>query len=215
MKPQLTIDRFRIWAMVAMLGVVALGSFWLLDVLRRSGDGEQVRSAERAEPDYYVEKFNFVKLSNIGQANYHITGEKLVHIPRGDNFEISQPRIDSFDENQSPVHIRADRAVIEQKSTEVFPKREHDIVHLFDNVTMEKQDGNKDRFMHLQTDYLLLLPDENIVKTDKAVHIETATADTRAIGLIADNANQKLELMSDVHMRLKKRTPGTHLKLKE
>lgn len=207
MKHHLTADRFRIWLAVALLAAVALGSFWMLDAIRRSADEGNERSSAREEPDYYVEKFNFIKLSNNGNANYHITGERLIHHPRHDKIEILQPRINSFDEQRTPLHIRAGRAMVEQKSAEIFPSREHDQVHLYDSVSMERQAGANTRYMKLQSDYLLLLPDEDIVKTDQAVRLSTANSETDAIGMTANNATQQLQLLGKVRMRLTK--PGS------
>jgi lipopolysaccharide export system protein LptC len=75
MKAQITIDRARIWMAIAAVGVVALGSFWLYDTVRRQGADDYNRASARLEPDYYVENFNFIKLSNNGKANYHVTGK--------------------------------------------------------------------------------------------------------------------------------------------
>ncbi|MFZ6773167.1 LPS export ABC transporter periplasmic protein LptC [Undibacterium sp. SXout7W] len=204
MKPLLTADRFRIWLGVVLLAVVALGSFWMMEVLRRSGEDEQNKSSVRSEPDYYVEKFNFIRLSNSNNPNYHITGDRLIHLPKSDSFEILQPRINSFDEEKTPVHIRADKAVIEEKNAEITPQREHDVVHLYDNVSMERPESPNSHYLQLQTDYLMLLPDDDIIKTDKAVNILTANAETNAIGMLANNATQQMQLMSKVRVRLKK-----------
>lgn len=204
MKHVLTVDRFRIWLGVVLLAVVALGSFWMMEVLRRSGDDEQNKSSARSEPDYYVEKFNFIRLSNTDNPNYHITGDRLIHLPKSDSFEILQPRINSFDEEKTPVHIRADKAVIEEKNAGITPQREHDVVHLYDNVSMVRPEGPHSHYLQLQTEYLMLLPDDDIIKTDKAVNLLTSNAETNAIGMVANNATQQIQLMSKVRVRLKR-----------
>lgn len=207
MKQHLTVDRFRTWLAVVLLAVLALGSFWVQDVLRHNAEDGSERQSAREEPDYYVEKFNFIKLSNNGNANYHITGERLIHHPRHDNIEILQPRINSFDQERSPLHIRAERAMVEQKSAEVFPRREHDQVHLYDQVSVERPAGENVRYMKLQSDYLLLLPDEDSIKTDTAVSLFTSNSETHAVGMEANNATQQMTLLSKVRMRLKR--PGS------
>ncbi|MBI3285352.1 MAG: LPS export ABC transporter periplasmic protein LptC [Burkholderiales bacterium] len=204
MKNTLTADRFRIWLGVALLALATLAGLWMLEAIRRNGDDGHDRAAARLDPDYYVEQFNFIKLSNTGKANYHITGERLTHLPRADNFEISQPRISSFDEQNTPLHIRAERAIVEQKSSEVFPKREQDQVHLYDQVSVERPAGANARYMRLQTDYLLLLPDADLIKTDRAVLLSTDNSETHATGMLADNNSQQLQLLSKVRVRLKR-----------
>ncbi|MBI1771230.1 MAG: LPS export ABC transporter periplasmic protein LptC [Burkholderiales bacterium] len=207
MKSHLTIDRFRIWLAVILLGVLTLGTIWVMEVIRRNADDEQNRSSARSAPDYYVEKFNFIRLSNNGKANYHITGDSLVHLPRTDNIEIKHPQINSFDQDRPPLHLRADLAVVSQKSSLITPKREHDEVHLHDHVSMERPEGLSSQFVRVESDYLLLLPDDDIVKTDKPILITTGRAVSTATGMIANNSTQHLSMLSKVHIQLKKREP--------
>jgi lipopolysaccharide export system protein LptC len=211
MKQHLTIDRFRIWLAVIILGVITLGVIWVMEVVSRNAGDEQNRSSARAAPDYYVEKFNFIRLSNNGKANYHVTGERLVHLPRNDNIEITHPQINSFDENRTPLHLRAELAVVSQKSTTTTPKREHDEVHLYDQVSVERPEGLNSQFMRLETNYLLLLPDDDLIKTDRPVLVKTGTIESTAVGMVANNATQQLDLLSKVKMHLKKRVKSAPL----
>jgi lipopolysaccharide export system protein LptC len=201
MKYHLTADRFRIWLGVVVLAFVAFGSFWILKTLRQSGDEANARISARTEPDYYVEKFNFIRLPNNGQANYSIVGEKLTHYPRSDDLEIQQPRINSFSADKSPIYIRAMRAVIEQKSTQTSPVREHDQIHLLGDVQVDRPATSTSSFMQLNSDYLLVLPDENTMKTDIAVTLVTSTSEIHAIGMEADNNTQQVQLLSKVRAR--------------
>ena len=52
--------------------------------------------------------------------------------------------------------------------------------------------------MKLESEYLLLLPNENKMKTDQAVSLITNNAEIHAIGMIADNANQQIQLLGKV-----------------
>jgi len=208
MKPQMTIDRFRIWLAVILLGVITMGTIWIMEVIRRHADDEQNRTSARSAPDYFVEKFNFIRLSNNGKANYHITGDSLVHLPRTDNIEIKHPQINSFDQERPPLHLRAELAVVSQKSSLTTPRREHDEVHLHHNVIMDRPEGLSSQSVHVESDYLLLLPDDDIVKTDKPVSITTGKLHSTATGMIANNSTQGLELLSKVYIQLKKREPA-------
>ncbi|MFZ6646634.1 LPS export ABC transporter periplasmic protein LptC [Undibacterium sp. TJN25] len=194
----LTADRFRLWLMVALLAVVALGSFWVLEVMRRNNDEGNSRSAPRTAPDYYVENFNYVKLSNDGKTNYHITGKRMTHNPRDDDYEVEQPRINSFDDNKTPVTVVADRALIEQKNTPVHPAKDSDEVHLYGNVNVSRPDGPASKWMTLESEYLLLLTDLNIMKTDNPVTITSARAVMHAVGMEANSTTQEVRLLSKV-----------------
>lgn len=205
MKYALTADRFRTWLAIGLLALVALASLWVLEVMRRNDAEGNTRTTARSEPDYYVENFNFVRLPNNGQANYHITGARLTHHPRDDNFEIQQPRIKSFSVNQTPLSIRAEHALVEQKSKLISPEREHDQIHLQGDVQVERPESAAAGYLKLQSEYVLLLPDENLMKSDKEVTLTVKNAVVRATGMIADNTRQKVELLGKVHARFSKR----------
>ncbi|MES2047034.1 MAG: LPS export ABC transporter periplasmic protein LptC [Pseudomonadota bacterium] len=204
MKYTLTADRFRTWLAVILVAVLALASFWILELMRRNDTDGNSRSSARSEPDYYVENFSFIRLPNNGQANYHITGDKLSHHPLNDNFEIQQPRINSFDADKVPLNIRAERAVIEQKNLQITPARENDQIHLQGDVQAERPETTSSKYMKLQSEYLLLLPNENKMKTDQAVSVYTHTSELHAIGMIADNATQQIQLLSKVRASFNK-----------
>ncbi|MFX7870385.1 LPS export ABC transporter periplasmic protein LptC, partial [Acinetobacter baumannii] len=92
--------------------------------VRHYAENDPNRTSTRSTPDYYVEKFNFIRLSNNGKANYHMTGDSLVHLPRNDDIEITHPQISSFDADRPPLHMRADTAIVSQKSAVTTPKRD-------------------------------------------------------------------------------------------
>ena len=210
MKYHLTADRFRIWLGVVLLATVALGSFWILEVMRRNDVEGNTRSSARSEPDYYVEKFDFIRLPNNGKANYHIIGDRLTHHPLDDNYLIQQPRINSFDADKTPVNIRAERALIEQKTLKLTPQREHDQIHLQGNVQVERPDSASAKRMTLKTEYLLLLPDQDLIKTDQAVNLISSNTEITAVGMMANSSAQQLQLLSKVRARFTK--PGMPLK---
>lgn len=204
MKYTLTADRFRTWLAVILVAVLALASFWILELMRRNDTEGNSRSSARSEPDYYVEKFSFIRLPNNGQVNYHITGDKLSHHPLNDDFEIQQPRINSFDADKVPLNIRADRAVIEQKNMQISPVRENDQIHLQGNVQAERPETATSKYMQLESEYLLLLPNENKMKTDLAVSLITNSVEIHAVGMMADNASQQIQLLSKVRASFNK-----------
>jgi lipopolysaccharide export system protein LptC len=198
MKYTLTAERLRIWLAIALLAMLALGSFWALEVMRRNDEENNAKTSLRNEPDYYVEKFNFVRLPNNGKANYTISGERLTHLPKTDNFEIRQPRINSFDADKPPLNIRADRAIVEQKSSLAVPAREHDQIHLQGQVQVVRPDSAASGYFELQSEYLLLLPDDNIIKTDQAITMLTNSSEIHAVGMIANNETQQIQMLSKV-----------------
>ncbi len=204
MKTQFSIERFRIWLAIVLLAVIALGTIWVMETIKRATLEQYQRSSARIQPDYYVEQFNFIKLSNDGRANYHVIGDYLFHYPRADYFEIKQARINSFAPDRSPLLLKADRIVVEPKSANLQPARPYDLIHLYENVSVLTPDKKYAQPIRMETEYLMLSPDQDLMKTDKAISLTSARLDAKAIGMIANTNSEQVELLSQVKMRLKR-----------
>lgn len=208
-------DRIRVWLLVAIMGLIMLGSFWVYEVMRRNAELAAASNQVRSAPDYFVEQFNFVRLSQSGKTNYRINGEKLTHFPKEDEFEIIQPRIVGIDQEQTPMNIRADRAVIKQKIKEDGQAIPEDQIQMLGNVLVERSATSKLAKLKLETEKLTLFPDSERMKTDAPVIMTTANAVLKVLGLEAHNATQKITFPHQVTMvidnaRLQQAETPTH-----
>lgn len=184
----LSANRVRLFVVIALLAVLALGSFWVLEVMRR--DAESVGSAApKGEPDYTVEKFSFVRMSQTGQARYNISGARLTHYPDSDSFEIQQPVLHDLSNGQAPLTLHAERAIVEHVNNRI---------HMYDNVQMDRPASPKNEHFHLESEYLLILPDDDIVQTDKPVAITFDTSHLTGIGMFLNNATREFRLSHNV-----------------
>lgn len=57
-------QRLRLGVILVVLIALALGSFWVLQTLRRNSDQTPVERP-RGKPDYYLENFNYVKMLSL------------------------------------------------------------------------------------------------------------------------------------------------------
>ncbi len=181
-------SRVRLGMILALLAALALGSFWMREVLRRSSH-ETPSEIPKDEPDYIIEKFNFVRMSKTGHGRYNISGEKLVHYPENDSFEIQEPVMNTLDNDQSPMAMRAERAIVDQAG---------DKIHLYSNVQMDRPAVGTSEHFHLVSEYLLILPNADIMQTDKAVDITYGSIKLSGTGMFANNATREFRLSSDV-----------------
>ena len=181
--------RIRFVMTLAPLVVLALASFWLYEVMRRATDTE-APGPERKEPDFYVEKFSYVKLSKTGAAQYHFAGERLTHNPQDDSYDIVKPVVSNISNAESPMTIRAERARVNSDNSQV---------HLYENVRMDRPASPTSEPVRVRTEYMLVLPDDDVMKTDKPVEITTDRAKLTGTGMIANNATREFNLTSNVH----------------
>lgn len=181
--------RFRLVAILAPLIALALGSFWLFEVMRRA-TSDAIPNPQRKEPDFYVEKFSYLKMAKTGEAQYHVSGARMTHNPLDDSYDITLPVINKLGKEQGPMTMRAERAKVNSDNSEV---------HMVDNVRMDRPATADSEAMHAQSEYLLLLPDEDVVKTDKPVEIIVGKSKLTGTGMVANNATREFRLASNVH----------------
>jgi lipopolysaccharide export system protein LptC len=180
---------FRLVMILAPLVVLALGSFWLLEVTRRATN-DAVPNRKRTEPDFYVEQFNYVKIAQDGKAQYHFSGAKLTHNPQDDSYDITKPVVSSVGKSAPPMTIRSETAHVNSDNSEV---------HMYRDVELDRPGAQDVEPMHAKSDYLLVLPDDDVIKTDKPMEITLGRSVLTGVGMLANNATREFRLMSKVH----------------
>lgn len=184
-----TARRFRLAAILVPMIALALGSFWLLEVIKRES-GDTGPGAARTEPDFYVENFNYVKLAQDGKVEYHFSGKRLTHNPQDDSYDILHPVVVSVGNGPAPMTMRSERAHVNSDSSQV---------HLYENVHMDRPASQDSVHMHMTSEYLLVLPDDDVMQTDKPVELNYEKSVLTGTGMYANNATREFKLASNVH----------------
>lgn len=174
--------------LLAFGGVLAAGSFWLLEVSNRSSDNTTTQS-QRTEPDYFAERFTYSKLDARGRVTYVIEGRKITHYPVDKHSVIEKPVMHSFSPNRPPTTLQAERATVNGDRTEV---------RLMDNVILERAQVRGDQALTVTSDYMLVLPEKDIVTTDRRVNIRSGGMQLSGTGMLANNATRQLTLENSV-----------------
>jgi lipopolysaccharide export system protein LptC len=168
--------------------LLAAGSFWALEVARRSG-GDIPAETVRTEPDYYVENFNFIKIAANGKAEYIVSGERLVHYPANKISVVTRPIVKAFSESRPPMSVHARRAEVNDDQSEI---------HLREQVRLDRPQTRDSKELIVESEYMLVLPDADMIKTDKLVTAWLGNARLSGTGMIVDNSKQELLLQSKV-----------------
>jgi lipopolysaccharide export system protein LptC len=184
-------NRFRLGVAIALSAALALGSFWLLGVMQKKGESEATE-VTRTRPDYYVDKFTFVKMAKSRMARYNISGDVMTHFPADDSHEITHPVINYLTSGRPTMVMRSNTAKINSDSSEI---------RLRGNVDIDRPAFGPTAHFHLKSPYLVLLPDDEIMKTDTPVELTLGTTLLNGTGMVANNATGQLDLSHRVHGR--------------
>jgi lipopolysaccharide export system protein LptC len=138
-------------------------------------------------------------MTSTGQVHYAVSGARMTHNPQDSSFDILQPVVTSLSADEPPMTIRADRARAEQDNSKV---------HLFDNVVLDRPASATTEHFQLKSDYLLALPDDDVVQTDKPVEIALGSSVLSGTGMYVNHATREFKIASKV--RAVYRPPTVH-----
>lgn len=169
--------------------LLAAGSFWLLELSNKSSRSTP-SEIESTMPDYFIENFTYSKLDARGLMEYRVEGAKMTHYPADKHTVIEKPVVRNFSPNRPTTVLRADSANINGDHTEI---------RLIDNVILERAQVLRDEPLMITSDYMLVLPEKDMVTTDKQVEIRVGKMHLSATGMVANNATRELTLESKVN----------------
>lgn len=142
----------------------------------------------RHDPDYVVNQMLATRMDITGSIKNTLHAAKLVHFPDDDTTEIEAPRFISY-AMRAPVTITSKLGLISSNGENVIFR---------DGVRVVRAPYGEKSEMVINTDYLHLMPDDNIARTDRAVTIADATMVIDAVGMEMNSESRIMLLHSRV-----------------
>ncbi len=173
---------------LVLLGILAMMTYYLAEFAGRDENSPRQRKLTH-EPDYYVEHFALTRLDAQGRPSFTLTAERLIHFPDDDTTEYSQPRLVSLDPDKPKITLTADRGNSSSDGVET---------HLHDNVVLTRAATESNDPLRITTEYILLLSEDDIARTDRFVRIVNGPSVLTGIGMEFNNASRHLELRNQV-----------------
>ena len=159
-------DRLSLYLPVMLMGVLALGTYWLV----RSAPVFMPAEAQRAathDPDYFMKNFSVKTVDATGRLKSEVAGAGARHFPDTDTLEIDQVRIRSFNELGQLTIATANRAVSNADGSEV---------QLFGNAlvvrdAVQGQTGKNTPRLEFRGEFLHAFMNTEQVKSDQPVQL--------------------------------------------
>jgi lipopolysaccharide export system protein LptC len=184
------LDRLVAWSPALLLGALVAMTYWL-DAQVRSPQ-PKFDGSGRHDPDLYVENFNATSLDDKGRIHQALVARLARHYPDDDSTDLEAPQI-TFNEPGKPrLTVTADKA-------NVAGDREHVVFtgHV-KGVRDASSDTAHDGPTTITSEYLLVMPKEDKIVTDKAVTIADPRGIINATGMEYDNKSKTVKLKSRV-----------------
>jgi len=177
---------------LSALFFVALGAvtFWLWQQLDESQT--PVVKAKEHEPDYYIEHMVRRSMDELGGLRNVLYAELVLHYPDDDSTELTKPRLEIYNGREHPWYVISETGWISSGN---------EVVLLHGEVEIWREDEQGLRTLEVLTRELRVLPQEKYAETDEPATINSPTSVTTSIGMRANFAHDRLELIERVRSR--------------
>lgn len=182
-----TLDRLRAWSGLLPLLALLAAAYWLnqqVQPLPAKPD-----SSKRHDPDFMVNNFSATSLNKQGTPHFMITAQKMLHYPDDDSTHLEAPQITSLSADRSALHASARNGSISGKGDEIF---------LRDDVKIIRAANARQSELVFTTNYLHIIPDQDLADTDQPVILVDAHNRISAIGMQLDNKTRVIKLLAHV-----------------
>lgn len=181
------LKKLRAWSPLLPLLLLLGATYWLnqqVQPLPPQPDGRK-----RHDPDFMVSKFSATTLNEQGLPRFLMSAEKMVHYPDDDSTYLDEPQLTGLYADRSSIHASARKGEVSSKGEEVF---------LRDEVKLVRAASATQSEMTFDTDYLHVIPDRDLMDTDRPVILADAHNIVRAVGMQFDNKARVVKLHAQV-----------------
>jgi lipopolysaccharide export system protein LptC len=178
--------------LVLMLLLAAM-TLWLRQLI------ETPQSREAAPPDHepvaIVDRFTVTQLDPHGAPDYRLTARRMEHFADDNTTVLTAPQFTKR-EQDSTLTVMARRGTVEH---------DYRLARFYDDVRLSRTpvgEGAKSAEpLHAQTEYLEVIPDQDVAKTDQPVTITQGQSTLSGVGMEYNRRTGRLRLQSDVKGR--------------
>ena len=183
--------RIRVSNLLPLVLVLFLGAMtlWLRFTVEAPGSSDN--ADHRHDPDAIVDNFTLSRLNEQGIPQYSLTARRMVHFDDDDSTELAAPQVVKRGEGPT-VTITAERGTVTRDGEEAFF---HGNVLVVRAATPEREE------LRVRTNYLHVLAEKNIARTDQAVTISEGRSVLSGVGMEFDESARRFALFSKVRGR--------------
>ena len=188
------LDRVSIYLPVVLMGLLALGTYWLV----RNTPAPSAPEAERPvrhDPDYFMRQFSVKTFDEKGRLQSEVRGIEGRHFPDTDTLEIDQVHIRSYNAEGKLVVATADRALSNGDASEV---------QLFGNAVVVREastglNGRIDPRLEFRSEFLHAYVNTERVRSHLPVVLTRGNDRFTSDSMTYDNLSRELEMKGRVH----------------
>ena len=179
---------------VVLLILLALLTFWINKTVQPQTP--KLDGSSRHDPDYIMSNFVTTQTDAKGDLYYKLAAIEMRHFPDDDTTELQRPRYTQFAVGKPYTQVEGLRGYVSSDGEEV---------QLFDNVKVTRQAFEGKGEMTVDTDYLNIRPNQELVTTESPVVIRQAPKTViYATGMVYEKKIRTVTLLHKVRAHYEK-----------
>ena len=187
-------DRASVYLPIILMGVLALGTYWLARNTPALGGPESQRAATH-DPDYFMRRFSVKTFDAAGKLKSEVHGAEARHFPDTDTLQIDEPRIRSFNDRGELTVATARTALSNADGSEVQLIGEAVVTR----EAAANARGDQAPKLEFRGDFLHVFVNTERIRSHKPVELVRGNDHFTADSLEYDNIERVLELRGRVH----------------
>jgi lipopolysaccharide export system protein LptC len=169
-----------------LLMMLAVITFWINRTVQPQTP--KIDGSSRHDPDYIMSNFVSTQTDINGQLRYKLAAVEMRHFPDNDSTDLIRPRFTQFAIDKPYTQVEGLRGHVSANGEQV---------ELFDDVKVTRPAYAEQGAMTVDTDYLQIFPEKDLVRTESPVIIRQApNTIIYATGMIYE---KKLETVTLLH----------------
>lgn len=156
----------------------------------------KIDGSSRHDPDYIMSNFVTTQTDINGALRYKLAAAEMRHFPDNDSTDLIRPRFTQFATNKPYTQLEGLRGHVSANGEQI---------ELFDNVRVKRPAYAEKGEMTVDTDYLQIFPDQELLRTKSPVIIRQGPKTIiYATGMIYDKKQQTVTLLHKVRAHYEK-----------
>lgn len=177
---------------IVLLFVLVAGTWWAADYTQRSVQIEPPRRVTH-EPDAWSSNFVMIRTDTDGMALNRMEGDYLQHYPDDDSYEVTRARVIG-QRADSPITVgTSDTGIMDQDGSRITMRG---------NAHLHRQPYDDRPALDVNSDELILLPDEDVAYTDSPAVVVNGKSTMVGTGMRYDNGSRTLQVFSASDVRI-------------
>ena len=175
------------WVPTAMLAALAVASTVWLGQL--GNYDSKARRFQGHAPDLTMEEFQVTTMGENGNPRRRLSAAYMAHFSDTGTKELTHPHLVIYRDEGEPWNVASDRGWVSANN---------DVLMLLGKVDIWRNTADGKREIHIETEDLRVLPDDEYAETALAVRFSTPESLTSGIGMRAYLGESRVQLLSKV-----------------